>query len=115
MQIVHGYYKTEVNHTSVSNHVNVRFEVFTAVIMKNAVFWDVAPCRSCVNRRFGGIFRLHLEGKKIRERGTSVKMWLQTTRGFSYPEDGGETFFRNVGSHRIYTVPHGRRLHSSAT
>jgi hypothetical protein len=20
--------------------------------MKNAVFWDVAPCRSCVNRRF---------------------------------------------------------------
>jgi hypothetical protein len=21
--------------------------------MKNAVFWDVAPCRSCVNRRFG--------------------------------------------------------------
>jgi hypothetical protein len=22
--------------------------------VKNAVFWDVAPCRSCVNRRFGG-------------------------------------------------------------
>jgi hypothetical protein len=22
--------------------------------MKNAVFWDVAPCRSCVNRRFWG-------------------------------------------------------------
>jgi hypothetical protein len=22
--------------------------------MKNAVFWDVAPCRFCVNRRFGG-------------------------------------------------------------
>jgi hypothetical protein len=29
----------------------VRFEVFTAVTMKNAVFWDVASCRSCVNRR----------------------------------------------------------------
>jgi hypothetical protein len=30
--------------------------------MKNAVFWYVAPCRSCVNRRFGGsiasIFRI---------------------------------------------------------
>jgi hypothetical protein len=25
-----------------------------AVTMKNAVFWDVAPCRSCVNRSFGG-------------------------------------------------------------
>jgi hypothetical protein len=23
----------------------VRFEVFTAVTMKKAVFWDVAPCR----------------------------------------------------------------------
>jgi hypothetical protein len=39
----------------------VRFEVFTAVSMKNAVFWDVAPCRSCVNRRFGGTYRLHLQ------------------------------------------------------
>jgi hypothetical protein len=34
--------------------INVRFEVFTAVTMKNAVFLDVAPCRYCVNRRFGG-------------------------------------------------------------
>jgi hypothetical protein len=24
------------------------------VTLKNAVFWDVEPCRSCVNRRFGG-------------------------------------------------------------
>jgi hypothetical protein len=56
---------------------NVRFEVFTAVTMKNAVFWDVAPCTSCVNRRFGGKYRLHLHGRKIRERGTSVSRWLQ--------------------------------------
>jgi hypothetical protein len=32
----------------------VRFEVFTAVTMKNVVFWDVMPCGSCKNRRFGG-------------------------------------------------------------
>jgi hypothetical protein len=25
---------------------SVRFEVFAAVTMRNAVFWDVAPCRS---------------------------------------------------------------------
>jgi hypothetical protein len=31
----------------------VRFEVFTAVTMKNGVFWDVTPCGSCENRRFG--------------------------------------------------------------
>jgi hypothetical protein len=32
----------------------VRFEVFTAVTMKNGVLWDVTPCGSCKNRRFGG-------------------------------------------------------------
>jgi hypothetical protein len=31
-----------------------KFEVFTAVTMKNAVFWDVTPSGSCKNRRFGG-------------------------------------------------------------
>jgi hypothetical protein len=32
----------------------VRFEVFTAVTMKNGVFWDVTPCGSCNNQHFGG-------------------------------------------------------------
>jgi hypothetical protein len=32
----------------------VRIEFFTAVIMKNGVFWDVTLCGSCKNRRFGG-------------------------------------------------------------
>jgi hypothetical protein len=36
-------------------------------------------------------------------------------RGFFYPEDGGDTFLRNVGSHKIYTAPHPRRRHSSET
>jgi hypothetical protein len=45
--------------------------------MRNAVFWDVASCRSCVNRRFGEIYRLHLQGRNICERGTSVSRWLQ--------------------------------------
>jgi hypothetical protein len=27
----------------------VRCEVFTAVTMKNGVFWDVTPCGSCKN------------------------------------------------------------------
>jgi hypothetical protein len=30
--------------------------------MKQAGFWDLAPCRSGVNRRFGGMYRLHLQG-----------------------------------------------------
>jgi hypothetical protein len=32
-----------------------------------------------------------------------------------YPEDGGDTFLRNVGSRKIYTAPHSRRQHSSIT
>jgi hypothetical protein len=39
--------------------------------MKKAVFWDVAPCRNCVNRSFGGTYCLHLQGRRqeeIRER-----------------------------------------------
>jgi hypothetical protein len=33
---------------------HVRFEVFTAVTIKNVVFWDVTLRGSCKNRRFGG-------------------------------------------------------------
>jgi hypothetical protein len=33
--------------------------------MKNAVFWVVAPCRcGRLNRRFGGSYRLHLQGRQ---------------------------------------------------
>jgi hypothetical protein len=55
----------------------VRFEAFTAVTMKDVVFWDVALCRSRVNRRFEGTYHLHLQGRKIRERVTSVSRLLQ--------------------------------------
>jgi hypothetical protein len=40
--------------TNEQKTTNVGFEVFTAVTLKNAVFWDVAPCSLCVNRCFGG-------------------------------------------------------------
>jgi hypothetical protein len=32
---------------SLRSYEAVRFEVSTAVAMKNAVFWDVTPCGSC--------------------------------------------------------------------
>jgi hypothetical protein len=35
--------------------------------MKKAVFWDVAPCRHYVNRRFGGTYRFHLQGRRKRK------------------------------------------------
>jgi hypothetical protein len=74
----------------------VRFEVFTAVTMKNVVFWDVALCRSCVNRRFVGTYRLHLQGRKIRERGTSVNRWLQTE-----PPVGNNQLYKNRERGRV--------------
>jgi hypothetical protein len=60
-------------------YTDVGFEVFTAVTMKDAVFWDVAPCRSCeMNRRFGGTYCLHLQGRKIHEQGTSMSRLQQS-------------------------------------
>jgi hypothetical protein len=74
----------------------VTFEVFTPVTMKNAYFRDVAPCRSCVNRRFGGTHRLHLQGRKISERGTSVSRWLQiaATQDLHGPTSQKTAFFK---------------------
>jgi hypothetical protein len=43
--------------TSSTASINVRSEVFTAVTMKNGVFWDVTPYGSCKTRRFGSIRR----------------------------------------------------------
>jgi hypothetical protein len=83
--------------------------------MENAIFWDVALCISYVKRRFGGTYRLHLQGTKIRERETNAATcshWF-LPRGFFYPEDGDDTFLRNVGSHKIYTASHPRRWHFS--
>jgi hypothetical protein len=43
----------------------VAFYVFTAMAMKNCVFWDVAPCCFCKNRRFVGIERFNHEGDNV--------------------------------------------------
>jgi hypothetical protein len=33
--------------------------------MKSTIFWDVTPCSLLsFNRRFGGTYRLHLQGRK---------------------------------------------------
>jgi hypothetical protein len=71
----------------------LRSTLWITIQTKNAVFWDVPPCRSCVNRRFGGTYRLHLQGSKIREPETSVSRQQQTsvhTRSTRrhIPEDG---------------------------
>jgi hypothetical protein len=84
----------------INNQIYIRFEIFTAVTMKNAVFWDMSQCRSCVNRRFGGMYSLHFHGRKsgsCRLFAATCSHWLLSC-GFFYAEDGGETFLWNVGS-----------------
>jgi hypothetical protein len=45
---------------------NAGFVVLTAVVMKCTVFWDITPGSPMkANRRFGGIYRLHLQGRRI--------------------------------------------------
>jgi hypothetical protein len=49
--------------------MSVGFEVLTTVVMKRTVFWDIISCSPLkVNRRFGGTYHLHLEGRISRER-----------------------------------------------
>jgi hypothetical protein len=96
------------------NWIRVGFEVFTAVIMKTIIFWDVTPCSLLrCNRRFGGTYRLHLQGrrkfqqepasKQVASRNlntlhgvTSQKMILWVGVYQPSPEDGNRSCFRNV-------------------
>jgi hypothetical protein len=62
----------------------VRFEVFTAMTMKNAICCDVKPCGSCKDRNFGGTYPLHHQGDKNRWArnklaGTNNRRTLQRT------------------------------------
>jgi hypothetical protein len=54
-------------HSNVKLKLNcVRFEVSTAVTMMIIIFWEMTPCGSSKNRRFGGSYRLHLQGERVR-------------------------------------------------
>jgi hypothetical protein len=42
----------------------VKFDVFTAVTVKNANSWELTPCGSCKNQRFGGTYHFQHQGGK---------------------------------------------------
>jgi hypothetical protein len=73
-----------------NNRRIVGFEVFTAVTMKNAAFWGVAPCRcGRLNRCFGGSSLVDfstLKMEAIRSSETSVQSTTSTRR--HTPEGG---------------------------
>jgi hypothetical protein len=51
---------------------DVRLEVFTAVTMKNGVFWDVTPCGSCKNRVSEELSASFIRVTRIVELGTTL-------------------------------------------
>jgi hypothetical protein len=87
-------------HTSLSWFFNFFFKYRLIIQSENMLLHKecrllgVAPCRcSGLNRRFGGTCRLHLQGRKIRERRTSVSRWLQSSHKSKTPSyiwAGGE-------------------------
>jgi hypothetical protein len=89
---------------------------------KNVIFLGVSPCRSCVDERFGGTYRLHLQGKYPRARNQREQV---AECNLQPPALAGPRsriclllrwrryVLRNVGSHKIYRAPHPRRRHSS--
>jgi hypothetical protein len=64
----------------VPHRKHVRFEVFTAVTMKNGVFWDVTLCGSCKSRRFGRTWRLFIRVTRIGEIGTTQYQVISSQR-----------------------------------
>jgi hypothetical protein len=84
---------------------HVRFEVFTAVIMKNCVFWDVTPCGSCKNRRLvflRSVRRLLVTASVVPSSPILVILMKEALK-----------FLRNVGSYKSHTASHPRKHDSS--
>jgi hypothetical protein len=46
------------------NSAYIIFEIIMAVTMKTGIVWDITPCGSCKNRKFGGTLPLHHQGDK---------------------------------------------------
>jgi hypothetical protein len=68
--------------------------------MKNGFFWDITPCGSCKNRRFGGILGIssHL---------ASVASYSYCCSYFTdscHPDEGGAKFLRNVSCYKSNTI-----------
>jgi hypothetical protein len=52
------------------------------ICLKSTIFWDITPRSPLkVNRRFGGTYRLHLQGRRITEQETSVEAGRFTFNG----------------------------------
>jgi hypothetical protein len=60
------YLNLNVYFPSISTWSTAGSEVLTAVTITSPIFWDTTPCSSAkLNRRFGEIYRIHLQDWKV--------------------------------------------------
>jgi hypothetical protein len=71
-------------------HVRLRENRRTTItcLLIVAIFWNIAPYSSYVNRRFGGTYHLHFQGRK-----SATCYTLDSCSAIFDPEDGDDTFF----------------------
>jgi hypothetical protein len=84
--------------------------------MKKSVFWNVTPCDSSRNRRFGGTYRLQHQvtigeiQTTLTIAGIRTTLRRNTIKHCSYladscqPNNREDTFLRNVGSDKSHTA-----------
>jgi hypothetical protein len=70
--------------------------------MEIIIFWEMTPCGSYKNRRFGGSLRVVAY--------TRAYNFALCLLALVHPEDGGDTILRNVGSYKSHTASSPRRL-----
>jgi hypothetical protein len=75
---------------NIKNKSDLRFSWRWLWKMPSFGIWS--NVRSCVSRRFAETYRLHLQGTKTCQRGTSLSRWLQTESPVEkYPAIGGDS------------------------
>jgi hypothetical protein len=47
-------------------HQGARTQGIKYILKLIIIFWEMTPCGSYKNRRFGGSYRLHLQGARVR-------------------------------------------------
>jgi hypothetical protein len=91
MLILHGDRDIVPAAVFISSSDMLKFEILTAVTMKNTVFWDATPCNLIeVYRRFVGTYCLHLQGRGIsraRKQASSARITVRPWRWRHVPED----------------------------
>jgi hypothetical protein len=76
---------------------DVRFEVFTAVTMKNGVFWDVTPCVSEeLSASFIRVTRIGELGTTLAVTSNRRTLRRNTNTDSCHPDEGGAKFLRNM-------------------